>query len=82
MQKRFLRESNLDLNKTIEIHVIQDDSAVNPDCNVDEIRRQFSNDRKSQNEISHMAYRKLCDNSKKKNHFSKCSNLKKVYRVQ
>ena len=61
MQEHLFRESNLDLNKTVEIcrivevtrsqaHVIQNNSPVNPDYNVDEILTQFSNDQKSQKE--------------------------------
>ena len=61
LQERLLRGSNLDLNKTVEIcrivgvtrsqrHVSQNNSGFNPDYNVDEIRRQFSNDQKSQKE--------------------------------
>ena len=57
LQERLLRESNLDLNKTVEIcrllevtrskvHVIQNSSATDPDYNVDEILRYFSNDLK------------------------------------
>ena len=53
MQARLLRESNLDSNKTVEIcriveltrsqaHVIQNNSAVNPDYNVDEIVEKFT----------------------------------------
>ena len=61
LQERLLRESNLDFNKTIEIcriaevtnsqaHVIQNNSAVNPDYNINKIRRQSSNNKKSQKE--------------------------------
>ena len=59
LQECLLRESNPDFNKTVEIcrivevtrsqvHVIKNNSIVNPDYNIDEIRRQFSNDQKSQ----------------------------------
>ena len=59
LQKRLLRESNLDLNKTVwicrivevtrsQVHEIQNNRAENQDYNVDKIRRQFSNDKKSQ----------------------------------
>ena len=61
LQERLLRESNLDLNKTVEIcrilevtrsqaYVMQNNSAINPGYYVDRIRRQFSNNQKSQNE--------------------------------
>ena len=61
LQERLLRESNLDLNKTVEIcrivevthsqaHIMQNNSAIDPDYNVEEIRRQFSNNQKSQKE--------------------------------
>lgn len=59
MQERLLRESDLHLNKTIEIcriveitrlqtHVIFKNSAVNSGYKVVEIRRLFSNNQKSQ----------------------------------
>ena len=58
LQECLLRESNLDLNKTVEIcrivdvtlfqaQVIQNNSTVNPDYNIDKICKQFSNDQKS-----------------------------------
>ena len=61
LQERLLRESNLDLNKTVEIcrivevthsqaHIMQNNSAIDPVYNVEEIRRQFSNNQKSQKE--------------------------------
>ena len=61
LQERLLRESNLDLNKTVEIcrivkvthsqaRIMQNNSAIDPDYNVEEIRRQFSNNQKSQKE--------------------------------
>lgn len=54
LQECLLRESNLELNKTVEIwkivevtcsqvHGIHNNSAINPDYNVDNICRQFSN---------------------------------------
>ena len=54
LHESFLRESNLDLNKTVEIcriakftrsevHIILNISAINPDYNVDEICRPFPN---------------------------------------
>ena len=60
-QEYLLRESNLHLNKTIEIcrivevtrsqaHLMQNNTTINPDYNVDKIRRQFSNNQKSQKE--------------------------------
>ena len=65
LQEHLLRESNLDLNKTVEIcrivevtcsevHVIQNNSAVNPDYNIDEICRQSSNNKKSQKESTEL----------------------------
>lgn len=59
MEERLLRESDLHLNKTIEIcgiveitrlqtHVIFKNSAVNSGYKVVEIRRLFSNNQKSQ----------------------------------
>ena len=61
LQEHLLRESNLDLNKMVEVckivevtcsqaHVIQHSTAVNPDYNVNKIHRQFSNNQESQKE--------------------------------
>ena len=62
LQERLLRESNLDLDKTVEIcrivevtrsqaHVMQNNRAVNQDYYVDRIGRQFSNNQKSQMKV-------------------------------
>ena len=62
LQEHLLRESNLDINKTVEIcrivevtrsqaHVMQNNRAVNQDYYVDRIRRQFSNNQKSQMKV-------------------------------
>ena len=73
-----MRESNLELNKLVEIcrivevthsqaHVILNNSSVNPDYNIDEIRRQSSNNKKSQKESPELIKkRKFCSFSHKR----------------
>ena len=93
VQERLLRESNLDLNKTVEIcrtvevprseaHGTQNNSAVNPYYNVDEIRRQSSNNKKSQKESPEsIKKRKFCSFSHKRGscpaYGKRCNNCKK-----
>ena len=93
LQERLLRESNLELNKTVEIcrivevtrsqaHVIQNNSAVNPDYKVGESRRQSSNNKKSQKESPELIKKcKFCSFSHKRGSFPAygklCNNCKK-----
>ena len=57
LQDYLLRESNLNLKKTVEICRIvevtpsQAVTAINPDYNIDKIHRQFSNNQRSQKKV-------------------------------
>ena len=57
LQDYLLRESNLNLKKTVEICRIvevtrsQAITAINPDYNIDKICRQFSNNQRSQKKV-------------------------------
>ena len=87
LQESLLTASNLDSNKTVEIcrvlevtrsqaHVIQHNSAVNPDYNVDEIRKQFSNNQKSQKESPDLIKKcKFCSFSHKRGAYPACGKL-------
>ena len=93
LQERLLIESNLELNKAVEIcrivevtpsqvHVMQNNSTIIPDYNVDKIRRQFSNNEKSQKESPELIRKcKFCSSSHKRGscpaYGKLCNNCKK-----
>ena len=93
LQEHLLRESNLDLNKTVrscrvveviclQAHVIQHNSTVNPDYKVDKVHRQFSNNQKSQKENPGLIKKgKFCSFLHKRNscpaYGKLCNNCKK-----
>ena len=87
LQERLLRASNLDSNKTVEIcrvlevtrsqaHVIQHNSTVNLDYNVGEIRKQFSDNQKSQKETPDLIKKcKFYSFSHKRGAYAACGKL-------